>query len=127
MAHFEMIIRASLKSKARPRSTLKQARPYMDPSYKGWIADVRSQMQEQWVRPPLTCPTAINFIFQGPARHDLDNLCGACLDAGNGIIWIDDRCSVVCSLGARFMRAPLKNQHIVLTVFWNETSISSNQ
>jgi Holliday junction resolvase RusA-like endonuclease len=127
MAHFEMIIRAVLKSKARPRSSIKQVRPYMPGTYKKWIADVRSQMQERWVRPPLTCPTAISLTFQGPARHDLDNLCGACLDAGNGIIWVDDRCSVVCSLAARFMRAPIKNQHIVLTVFWNESSVPATE
>ena len=60
-----------------------------------WQADLKAQMREWWTAPPLERVKQVTLRFGGPARHDGDNLCGAVLDAGKGIIWTDDRVSIM--------------------------------
>ena len=72
-----------LMSKARPRSFSGQKVPYMPAAYKKWKADVRAQLAEWWVDPPLETVNVLSLRFAGPCRADLDNLMGAILDCGN--------------------------------------------
>lgn len=83
-----------LKSKARPRF-VKGSVPYMPKDYMEWKADLTAQMKEWWTAPPLEKVKQVTLHFGGPARHDGDNLCGAVLDAGLGVIWKDDRVSIL--------------------------------
>ena len=87
-----------LKSKERPRFGVKNGKPmppYMSKEYKQSQADLKAQMREWWTAPPLERVKQVTLRFGGPARHDGDNLCGAVLDAGKGIIWTDDRVSIM--------------------------------
>jgi len=107
-----------LMSKARPRSIPGQVRPYMPAKYKAWLKNMRSRMAEWWVEPPLTEVSVVYMKLSGPARGDLDNLAGAVLDAGTGLIWSDDRVNVIRSLAVGWEKAPIKEQSIHLSIHW---------
>ena len=115
-ADFELIV--PLMSKARPRSPRRGGRPYMPPAYMQWKANVRAQLAEWWCEPPLEQVNCLVLTFYGPARGDLDNLAGAVLDSGNGLVWTDDRVSVLPAMALRFNRAPKDKQMIYLKVIW---------
>ena len=106
-----------LMSKARPRSTA-QRTPYMPAKYKRWKEDVRSQLAEWWVQPPLEQIAVVAFKFRGPARSDLDNLEGAILDAGNKLIWVDDRTSIIKKLWAEHEKAKQAESQIEIRLWY---------
>lgn len=115
-ADFEL--RVPLMSKARPRSPRGGGRPYMPKAYMAWKADVRAILAEWWDVPPLERVCCLCLVFRGPARGDLDNLAGAVLDAGNGLIWRDDRVGVMPVMVLRWTKAARTNQSIFLKVIW---------
>lgn len=43
--------------------------------------------------------------MHGEARSDLDNLVGALMDAGTGILWRDDSVAVIRYLNVQFFKA----------------------
>ena len=106
------------KSKARPRSTMGKAKPYMDNKYKTWHQNMRALMAEWWTLSPLAEVSVVYMKFAGPERGDLDNRCGAVLDAGNGLIWADDSVRVIRSLALKWEKAPIKEQTIHLSIHW---------
>lgn len=67
----------------------------MPQSYKNAQAEMRRQMHRQWNQEPLTGPLAIYVSMFGEARLDADNGCGAAMDCGTGILWQDDRVSII--------------------------------
>lgn len=107
-----------LMSKARPRTPRGGGRPYMPKAYMEWKARVRAILAEWWTIPPLDKVRRLVLVFHGPARGDLDNLAGAVLDAGNGLIWRDDRVTVIPAQSTRFVRASRDDQSIHLRVIW---------
>lgn len=115
-ADFEL--RVPLMSKARPRSPRGGGRPYMPAAYMQWKATVRALLAEWWTDPPLEKVSCLVLTFRGPARGDLDNLAGAVLDSGNGLVWADDRVSVVPAMALRFTRVSQKQSSIYLKVIW---------
>jgi Holliday junction resolvase RusA-like endonuclease len=94
-----------------------QKRPYMPAKYKIWQRNLRALMAEWWTSPPLTS-AVVHMTFNGPARSDLENLAGAVLDAGNKLIWEDDRVGVIREQNFKFNKSPINNQSIHLTIFW---------
>lgn len=116
----DFVFRGPLMSKARPRSTRNGGRPYMPAVYVNWKANLRGQMGEWWTRPPLTKVNTVVFKFCGPARGDLDNLAGAVLDAGNGLIWTDDRVSVIGAIAARWQKVKAIEACIYMKIVWEE-------
>ena len=115
-ADFEL--RVPLMSKARPRSAPSGGRPYMPKAYMDWKANVRSILAEWWTIPPLPRVSCLCLVFRGPARGDLDNLAGAVLDAGNGLIWSDDRVGVMPVMALRWTKSSRTDQSIYLKVIW---------
>lgn len=115
-ADFE--IRVPLMSKARPRTAPGSSRPYMPKAYMDWKANVRAILGEWWTVPPLEAVNCLVLVFKGPARGDLDNLAGAVLDAGNALIWKDDRVGVMPTLALRWSKAAKNNQSIYMKVIW---------
>lgn len=115
-ADFEL--RLPLMSKARPRSPRRGGRPYTPEAYRRWLQQARAVLGEWWTAPPLPAVRCVCMTFRGPARGDLDNLAGAVLDAGNGLVWADDRVNVVPVLALRFTRVPTNQQAIYLKVIW---------
>lgn len=115
-ADFEL--RVPLMSKARPRSPRGGGRPYMPKAYMDWKANVRAILAEWWTIEPLDDVRCLCLSFRGPARGDLDNLAGAVLDAGNGLIWRDDRVGVLPTLALRWTKTNATNQSIYMKVIW---------
>ena len=93
MKRRDLRLKIEPRSKARPRSFMGQVRPYMPKEYKAWMKDCRAQLAEQWVDEPLDYIHWMGVTFYGPRRGDLDNLLGGLLDAGNELVWADDRVS----------------------------------
>jgi len=116
----EFLFRVPLMSKARPRSSPKGGRPYMPATYVNWKASLRGLMGEWWTIPPRPHIPVLVLTFSGPARGDLDNLAGAVLDAGNGLIWADDRVSVINSMVLKFAKTKPKDSSIYMKLFWEE-------
>lgn len=100
-----------LKSKARPRFANGHA--YLPKDYREWKRLCRQELKNVftnngWVQ--ITQAKHISISFYGHARHDLDNLVGAVLDAGisdsNGFgAWTDDRVTVFPSLCASYFKS----------------------
>ena len=117
MVHQRFTLNVPLMSKARPRST-DQKKPYMPATYKKWKSLVRAQLAEHWTDPPLQKVEVLTFKFFGPARGDLDNLMGAVLDAGNRLVWEDDRVSIISKLHGEHEKAKTDEQKIEIRLWW---------
>lgn len=118
MQNARIVLHVPLMSKARPRSFSGQKIPYMPAKYKKWKAEVRAQLAEWWVAPPLDVVHVVSMRFSGPARGDLDNLMGAILDSGNDLIWKDDRVSVISRLYAVHTKAKEKDSQIEIKIWY---------
>lgn len=118
MQEAEFLLPLPLQPKARPRFTGKVA--YTPPDYRAWMQRCRAILGEWWTRPPLQKDEviAVHFLFRGPGYSDLDNLQGAVMDAGNGIVWVDDRVTVLRRIEAEWVQSPENNQSIHLKVIW---------
>lgn len=112
----EFVFNIPLKTKQRPRFTGHTA--YMDKPYKSWIKEMRALMAEHWTAEPLETVNVLWVRFHGPARGDLDNLVGAVMDAGNGLIWRDDRVSIIARVEAEWKQAKTQQQSIQMKVFY---------
>ena len=116
----EFVLPVLLQPKARPRFGRGSA--YKDTKYRTWAESVRAILSEWWTVPPLEKGqvVALHLTFFGPGTSDLDNLAGAVMDAGNGIVWADDRVTVLQRIEAQWQQQPKNNQSIYLKVIWNE-------
>ena len=112
----------ALKPKARPRSA-EGKRTYMPADYKKWIKEMRAQMAEHWTDHPLNKVNVLWVKFYGPARSDLDNLLGAVMDAGNGLIWRDDRVSIIARVEAEWEKVSPSDSSIQMKVFYELSSL----
>jgi len=110
-----------LKSKARPRFASGHA--YLPKDYREWKTLCHNELlsvfrENRWDQ--ITQAQHISIHFCGHARHDLDNLVGAVLDAGlsdsKGFgVWADDRVTVFPSLCATFEKS--RNQSIRIEIW----------
>jgi Holliday junction resolvase RusA-like endonuclease len=116
-ADFELPL--PLQPKERPRFS---GHAYNSKKYQDWMKQCRAILGEWWTIPPLDKGQllAVQFTFRGPGTSDLDNLCGAVMDAGKGILWVDDRVTILKRLEAEWEQAPKKKQSILLKVIWDE-------
>lgn len=89
----ELVINMPLYSKSRPRVTTKGT--FMPADYRKKQAEMIRQIKEQWDRPPLEGPIRLEIDVRGEGRADADNILGSLMDAGTGILWIDDRVSII--------------------------------
>ena len=90
----------------------------MPPAYVKWKSNLRGQMGEWWTENPLPRIAVLTLVFSGPARGDLDNLAGAVLDAGNGLIWADDRVNVITCITARWQKTKPADSSIYMKIIW---------
>jgi Holliday junction resolvase RusA-like endonuclease len=118
LASADFVLPVPLQPKSRPRFAKGVA--YKDSKYAAWTEDVRSILREWWTMPPLQKGqvVALHLTFCGPGTSDLDNLAGAVMDAGNGIVWVDDRVTVLQRIEAEWQQQPKSNQSIYLKVIW---------
>ena len=114
-ADFELPV--PLQPKVRPRFS---GHAYTDKKYAGWMEQCKAILGEWWTLPPLQKGQllSVHFTFRGPGTSDLDNLVGAVMDAGTGIIWVDDRVTVLKHIVAAWEQYPTAKQSILLKVIW---------
>lgn len=119
----EFLLRVPLQPKERPR--FGNGRAYKDSGYVKWTQQCRAILAEWWAIPPLGKGQiiAVQFTFRGPGTSDLDNLQGAVMDAGKGIIWTDDRVTVLRRVEAEWEKRPKSDQSINLKVIFNDTPV----
>jgi Holliday junction resolvase RusA-like endonuclease len=121
----DFVLPVPLQPKSRPRFGKGSA--YKDSKYKAWTKSAQAILAEWWTIPPLGKGqvVALHLTFCGPGTSDLDNLAGAVMDAGNGIVWQDDRVTVLQRIEAQWQQQPKNNQFIYLKVIWNDDSVSA--
>lgn len=62
-------------------------------------------MIAQWNLGPLEGPLLLELFVKGESRGDSDNIAGAFMDAAHGILWIDDRVTVIPRLHIEWEKA----------------------
>jgi Holliday junction resolvase RusA-like endonuclease len=86
----------------------------MPAPYKAAQSEMRRQIKEQWTKGPLEGPISVSIKAYGEGRGDTDNIAGAFLDAAQGIIFVDDRVSVIPRLSIEWEKASrAKSQWII--------------
>ena len=103
-ADYRLVIKRPLFSKARPRLT-RTGHAFMPPAYKLAQAEMRKQIRQQWSLGPLEGPISLTIRVKGEGRGDTDNIAGAFMDAAQGILWLDDRVSVIPKLCIEWQKA----------------------
>lgn len=84
--------------KKRPRVTRNGT--YMPAAYADWKQETAYAMGKAYgYAPPVTGSLRVEVLLvtKKKPRGDMDNLLGAVLDAGNGVLWQDDRLVGACS------------------------------
>jgi Holliday junction resolvase RusA-like endonuclease len=114
-------VRMPLHSKARPRLT-RSGHAYMAPAYKAAQEEMRRLLREQWPHEPLEGPLALELEVWGEGRGDADNIAGFIMDAAGphhgipGVLWNDDRVSVISALSIRWHKAPKKDSRWLIHI-----------
>jgi Holliday junction resolvase RusA-like endonuclease len=106
-----------LFSKARPRMT-RSGHTYMPAVYKEAQAAIRVQLRDQWgSRPLIEGPVALHLEVWGEGRGDTDNIAGAFMDSAQGIVFADDRVTVIKALSIQWHKARKQESkwHIYIT------------
>lgn len=104
-------LKMPLHSKARPRMT-RSGHTYMAQPYRDAQAMMQELVRKQWDQPPMPGPIGLYLKIYGEGRGDSDNLAGFILDAAGpskgvtGILWEDDRVSVIPLLIVDWEKAP---------------------
>jgi Holliday junction resolvase RusA-like endonuclease len=113
-------LRLPLQPKARPRFS-GQGRAYTDSRYREWMQSARAILGEWWTLPPLdqNKVVVVSVLFRGPGVSDLDNLLGAVLDAGKGVLWVDDRVTIISRVEASWRQSTRADQSIKLSIVWS--------
>ena len=118
---FVLEVQMPLHSKARPRMT-RSGHAYMAPAYKAAQEEMRRLLREQWPHEPLEGPLALELEVWGEGRGDADNIAGFLMDAAGphrgapGVLWNDDRVSVISALSIRWHKAPKKDSRWVVRI-----------
>lgn len=108
-------VRMPLFSKARPRLT-RFGKAYMPQAYKDAQVEMRRQLTKQWSGEPLVEPIALYLRVYGEGRGDSDNIAGAVMDAANGILWADDRVSIIPTLVVEWIKAPKADSRWIIQI-----------
>lgn len=86
----------------------------MPAPYKMAQAAMRKQIKQQWKQGPLEGPISLCMHVSGEGRGDLDNIAGAFMDAAQGIVFTDDRVSIIPELRISWTKATkLKSEWII--------------
>jgi Holliday junction resolvase RusA-like endonuclease len=114
----DFVVPLPLQPKSRPR--FGRGNAFKDSKYRAWMESCRAILAEWWTIPPLQKGQviALHLTFYGPGTSDLDNLQGAVLDAGKGVVWSDDRVTVLRRIEAQWEPAPRSQQQIAIKVIY---------
>ena len=64
-----------------------------------------ASIKEQYTGDPLEGPLRVEIDVEGEGRADTDNVAGALMDCANGVLWVDDRVSIISELQVRWKKA----------------------
>jgi Holliday junction resolvase RusA-like endonuclease len=67
----------------------------MPKPYQQWRKECAELLKKAWDFEPINHPIAVEIDCYGTARGDIDNYMGALFDCANGILWADDRASII--------------------------------
>jgi Holliday junction resolvase RusA-like endonuclease len=110
-----IVVRMPLFSKARPRVTSRGT--FMPKEYKQKQAEMKRQLLEAWDdREPLAGPIALDLELYGEGRADADNIIGALMDSANGILWTDDRVSIIPQISVKWEKGTKANSLWILKI-----------
>ena len=99
----ELRIEQPIFSKARPR--VARGHAFMPKSYMDKRKAMLASIKEQYTGDPLEGPLRVEIEVEGEGRADLDNVAGALLDCANGVLWTDDRVSIISQLEVSWRKA----------------------
>ena len=78
---------------------------FMPKSYMDKRKAMLASIKEQYTGDPLEGPLRVEIEVEGEGRADLDNVAGALLDCANGVLWTDDRVSIISQLEVSWRKA----------------------
>jgi Holliday junction resolvase RusA-like endonuclease len=81
----------------------------MPKPYQDWRKECCHLLKNQWQQDPISHPISVDIECFGTARGDIDNYMGALFDAGRGIVWADDRASIIQKASITYFKAPLSD------------------
>lgn len=99
----QLEIRQPIYSKARPRVT--RHGTFMPKAYQDKRKAMLASIKEQYTGDPLEGPLRVEIDVEGEGRADTDNVAGALMDCANGVLWVDDRVSIISELQVRWKKA----------------------
>ena len=111
----ELTVEMALFSKARPRVTSRGT--FMPVEYKKKQKEMVRQLKEQWEGPPLEGPLRLELRIKGEGRADADNIIGALMDAANGLLWVDDRVSIIPQIEVMWEKAPKADSRWLISIY----------
>lgn len=116
----EITLHLPLQPKRAPVFNSRSKVAYKEHKYQAWLTEAKPLLKRFWPEPALQKDNLVGLqmIFRGPSYCDLDNLAGAVMDAGKGIIWADDRVTIIRRLEAAWERRPMRQQSIHLKITW---------
>ncbi len=80
------------------------------------------EIKKQYKGEPLEGPLRVEIDVEGEGRGDLDNVAGALMDCANGVLWTDDRVSIISQLEVRWRRAKKANSAWCVRIYQLEES-----
>jgi Holliday junction resolvase RusA-like endonuclease len=78
----------------------------MPKAYREKQKEMKRQLKEQWDGEPLEGPIYLELVLKGEGRADADNIIGALMDAANGLLWTDDRVTIIPRISVSWEKAP---------------------
>jgi Holliday junction resolvase RusA-like endonuclease len=111
----ELRINQPLFSKARPRVT--RHGTFMPKAYQDKRKAMLASIKEQYTGDPLEGPLRVEIDIEGEGRADGDNIIGALFDCANGILWTDDRVSIIPELQVRWRKAKKADSLWIIRIY----------
>jgi len=111
----ELRIHQPIFSKARPRVTRNGV--FMPKAYQDKRKAMLASIKEQYTGDPLEGPLRVEVNVKGEGRADGDNIVGALFDCANGVLWKDDRISIIPQLEVRWTKAPKAESLWIIRIY----------
>jgi Holliday junction resolvase RusA-like endonuclease len=89
----------------------------MPAPYKTAQEALRRQLRVQWDREPLSGPVYLHLCVYGEGRGDTDNIAGALMDSAHGILWEDDRVTVIPTLSIEWQKTTKADSHWIIQIW----------
>jgi len=74
--------------------------------------------KRQWLGQVASKEKSRSAHTDGPRQSDLDNLAGAVINSVSGIVWTDDRVTVLQHIETQWQQKPKNSQSIHIKVIW---------